>query len=70
MEMLKAQSPKRITLDLSREAAVEMPANTVIKIETIRSLDEWKAHRDNFKNLKPAMLQGDKLFVWPSMKMK
>lgn len=50
--------------ETSRQPAREIPISSVSKVQVIRSIDEWKAQKINFKNLRPAVLQGDKLLVF------
>lgn len=50
--------------ETARQPATEIPISSVAKVQVIRSIDEWKAQKINFKNLRPAVLQGDKLLVF------
>ena len=53
-----------IARETARQPAREIPLSSVAKVQVIRSIDEWEAQKINFKNMRPAVLQGDKLLVF------
>lgn len=55
-----------IVRETARQPAIEIPASSLAKVQVIRSIDEWKAQKINLKNLRPAVLQGHKLLVFPA----